>query len=92
MLFWCGMFKNTISCSIVKYYVRYKRNAVVKKRVKPKIYISPLIFQINVEKCRSKAIKALLRHFFCCFCVDKEIFVWSIKVSFHWLCYIAKYP
>ena len=92
MLFWCGMFKNTISWSIAKYCVQYKRIAVVKKRVKPKIYIPALICQINVENCRSKAKKALLRQFFCCFCVDKKNFVSSIKVLFLWLCYIAKYP
>ena len=92
MLVWCELFKNKIICNIVKCFAHYKRNAVVRKRVKPKINIPTLICQINVENCRSKAIKALLRQFFCCFCVDKEIFVSSIKVSFHWLCYIAKYP
>lgn len=97
MLFWCGMVKDIIkiiiiSCNNVKYGVRYKRVFVVKKRTKPKSYISPLICRINAENCRSKAFIALLRQFFCCFCVDKEIFVSSIKVSFHWLCYIAKYP
>ena len=96
MLFWCGMLKDIIkiiiSCNNVKYGVRYKRDSVVKKRTKPKSYISQLICRIYVENCRSKAIKALLRQFFYCFCVDIEVFMSSIQTSFQWLCYIAKYP